>query len=210
MKFLMHLNLKGIKHSMEYSELELYQDKFIVVECMTDLIEMYQMKTFYYQKIPGIRDFRYSMSQEKSFLYYENKSVVSFSEYLQGCPTVDEVYRILEQINLIIGSSYNYLLYPENFCLHPSWIRINKEEKELKIELFYIPFKEGCNTQYRSYIKQLVSCISKVFNELNDMEGFYYFVRLLDEFKDESFHVDIMEHLDYFLSGKEKKETHPL
>ena len=190
---------------LEYSELELYQDKFIVVECLTDLIEMYQMKTFYYQKIVGIRDFRYSMSQEKSFLYYENKSVISLSEYLQGCPKVEDIYRVLEQIKLIIASSYNYLLYPKNFCLHPSWIKVDQSEEELKVELFYIPFKEGCNVQYSSYIKQLVSCISKVFNELNDMEGFYYFVRLLDEFKDDEFEVDILAHLDHFLNGQEKK-----
>lgn len=192
---------------MEFSELELYQDKFIVVECLTDIIEMYQMKTFYYQKIAGVRDFRYSMSQEKSYLYYENKSVLSLSEYLQKSPTIEDIYRILEQINLIIGNSYNYLLYPENFCLHPSWIKIDKSKEELKVELFYIPFKKDCNSKYGNYVKQLVSVISKVFNELNDMEGFYYFVRLLDEFKDEAFKVDIKKHLDYFLKGKEKKEV---
>jgi len=193
-----------------YSELELYQDKFIVVECLTESIEMYQMKTFYYQKIPGVRDFRYSMSQEKSYLYYENKSVLSLSEFLLKKPTVEEIYRILEQINLIIGGSYNYLLYSENFCLHPSWIKIDQINEELKVELFYIPFKKERNSQYGSYVKQLVSCISKVFNELNDMEGFYYFVRLLDEFKDDKFEINIKEHLDYFLNRKEKKKVNLL
>lgn len=191
---------------MDYSELELYQDKFIVVECLTENIEMYQMKTFYYQKIPGVRDFRYSMSQEKSYLYYENKTVVSLSEFLQQKPNVTDIYRVLEQIKLIVSHCYDYLLYPNNFCLHPSWIKIDQSEEELSIELFYIPFKEGCNQQYNDYAKQFVSCISKVFNELNDMEGFYYFVRLLDEFKDEEFELDLTKHLEYFLEDKEKKK----
>jgi len=191
---------------IEYSELELYKDKFIVVECLTEKIEMYQMKTFYYQKIPGIRDFRYSMSQEKSFLYYENESILSLTEFLKRQVSVTDVYRILEQIKLIIEDSYNYLLYPENFCLHPSWIKIDKSENKLKVEMFYIPFKENCNSQYEHYIKQFVTCISKAFNELNDMEGFYYFVRLLDEFKDENFKINIKEHLDYFLKGVNNKK----
>jgi hypothetical protein len=190
---------------MEFKEMELYHDKFVIVESLSQVIEMYQVKTFYYQLIPGIRRFRFSMSQDKSYLYYENKNVVSLTEYLLQGSNVNEVYRILEQVLLILEDCHNYLLYPENFCLHPSWIKIDKCKEELKVELLYLPFKPGTNDKYKEYLEQFVRSISKVFNELNEMEGFYYFIRLLEEFRENSTDIDINGHLTDFLKGKENR-----
>ncbi len=192
---------------MEHKELELYKDKFIVFECLNDIVEMYQVKTFYYQRISGVRAFRYSMSQNKSFLYYDNKSENSLTEAANIGISLNDIYRLLEQVKLIIEDCHNYLLYPDNFCLHPSFIQVNREEKELKVELLYLPFKEKANDKYKKYMIQFISMISKLFNELNDMEGFYYFVRLIETLKEESEEFDICKNIELFIGHGNKKKS---
>lgn len=188
---------------MDVSEMEIYRDKFIVMECLSSSIEMYQVKTFYYQSIVGHRKFRFSMSQNKSYLYYDNKGIVSLNDFLQQKYTSNDLYRVLNQIHLILLESSNYLLYLTNYCLQPNWISIVQLENDLKVELLYLPFKENVNMKYMEHCECFVRTMSKAFNEVNDMEGFYYFIRLLDEFKDKDYTFELLQHLDYFLKRME-------
>jgi len=185
---------------MIISQMELYKDNFIIIETEIESMERYQIKSFYYQTISGIIPFRYSMSRQKSYMFMNNRLDLSLTNWMRKGLSKDEIYRILAQISLIIDDGKNYLLYEENFYLNPNWIFINKEADEIRVELAYIPFKKDCNEDYKLYEEQFVRCISKFFNEINEMEGFYYFVRLMDDIKDEVSEFTIRQHIEMFLN----------
>jgi len=179
--------------------LEIYRDKFEVLECQTDDIEMYQIKMFYYQTVPGLQSFRFSMSQNKSYLYYKNNNSLSLSQTIVQGITMKEVYRILEQIKGIFELSQQYLLYTENIQLNPNLIKISREKAELSVECMYIPLKKLKEKGYREDYEQVVGILARVLNELNHMEGYYYFSRVYQDIKEGKDVLGFYKHLEYFL-----------
>ncbi len=166
----------GIDSSM----LEIQNDQFLILECETKNIEMYQMKIFYYRTIAGIKSFRFSMTEKKSYLYYPDKNKCSLNELAQQQLSCQELLRILEQIRLILIESKNNLLYDNNFSLRPEWIYIDKQGEQIKVELVYLPLKSKVQTGLKENYISFIRFVAKLFNEMNAMEYFYYFKRLDD------------------------------
>jgi len=187
--------------------LEIYRDKFEVLECQTEDIEMYQIKMFYYQSVPGLQSFRFSMSQNKSYLYYKNNNFLSLSQLIIQGVTLKEVYRILEQIKGIFDLSQKYLLYSENIQLNPSLIKISKEKTELSVECMYIPLKKQKQKKNNEDYEQLIGVLARVLNELNHMEGYYYFSRVYQDIKDGNDGLGFYKHLEYFLQMNRNKNV---
>ncbi len=188
---------------MKISEMDLFGERFVVIECELKNVEIYQVKTFYYQRMTGIRPFRFSMSQDNCFFYFENSTDKTLAEVLQTGVTLNELHSMLNQMSLIFRESRDYLLYSDNFILDPRWIKVNTVSDSLRINLLYLPLKQGKAERFKSSLELLISILLKAFNELNDMEGFYYFIRLQDELQNSIEYFDIWYHLDTFLNGKE-------
>ena len=74
---------------------------FLVLEVDTKDLEGYQLKTLYYQQIIGIREFRHSISGNKSLLFYPNQNRTSLGDLLKKGLT--QKYVVLFQcLNLIM------------------------------------------------------------------------------------------------------------
>ena len=165
--------------------LEIRDDQFLILECETRCIEMYQMKIFYYRNITGIKPFRFSMTEKRSYLYYPDKNKSTFVDFVEKKLIAKDLFCILEQIYLIICESKNNLLYETNFSLRPDWIYIDKEAEQMKVELIYLPLKKDNNTDFKDNYKRFIQFIAKLFNELNEMEYFYFFKRLEENVQEE-------------------------
>lgn len=186
--------------------LEIFQDKYTVIECKTEDIEMYQVKMFYYQSIPGLLPFRFSMSQNKSYLYYKNDQCFSLSDIFTYGFDKNDILRILEQLKVIYDLCRSYLLYEENIQIRPNRIKIKKEDNELNIQCMYIPLKRSNQTpeHHKSYnedYKQLISILAKMCNSLDYMEGYYYFTRLYQDLIEEKEETHLYKHFTCFLSA---------
>lgn len=188
-------------------DLDIYNKKFIVLQFETSYIEMYQVKTFYYQSIQGIREFRYSMSQQKSFLYYPNGSATNLEQVLKEGLTRYELYRVLEQIKNIIENAVSYLLNHWSFVMNSQWVMVNKDEGSLRIELLYVPIKKldedfGFIKQKKQYEKRFLQQVATAFNQIDDMDGYYYFMRSLEP---ENEVLDVYQCITVFLDRKESQ-----
>ncbi len=184
------------------SMLEIRDDQFLILECETESIEMYQMKIFYYRTIAGIKAFRFSMTEKRSYLYYPEKNKTSLVDLVEQNLSNKELLRILEQIRLIIRESKNNLLYERNFALRPEWIYIDKCMDQMKVELVYMPLKQGQKPILEENYRSFVRFISKLFNEWNEMEYFYYFKRLDEEKYDDQSMEELLKVLEQL--SKEK------
>jgi tRNA/tmRNA/rRNA uracil-C5-methylase (TrmA/RlmC/RlmD family) len=182
--------------------LEIRDDQFLILECETESIEMYQMKIFYYRTIAGIKAFRFSMTEKRSYLYYPEKNKTSLVDLVEQNLSNKELLRILEQIRLIIRESKNNLLYERNFALRPEWIYIDKCMDQMKVELVYMPLKQGQKPILEENYRSFVRFISKLFNEWNEMEYFYYFKRLDEEKYDDQSMEELLKVLEQL--SKEK------
>lgn len=163
------------------SMLEIRDDQFLILECETENIEMYQMKIFYYRTIAGIKPFRFSMTEKRSYLYYPGKNKMSLVDLAEQNLSNKDLLRALEQIRLIIRESKNNLLYERNFALRPEWIYIDKRADQMKVELIYMPLKQGQKPILEETYRSFIRFVAKLFNEWNEMEYFYYFKRLDEE-----------------------------
>jgi len=167
---------------------------------------MYQVKSFYYQSIHGIRPFRFSMSKEKSFFYYEHNKSTCLSS-LAAKLEVEDLYRIIEQVLLTIKTCDEYLLYAENFCLSPDMIQCQWQDHHLDVQLLYLPYRQGCHKEYRNYLILFVGFLSKEFNRLEHMEGFYYFVQYLEELKENTTKYSFVDHINIFFDSRQSGNT---
>lgn len=188
-------------------DLDIYNKKFIVLQFLSKYIEMYQVKTFYYQSIQGIREFRYSMSQQKSYLYYPNSRKRNLHDTLAEGLSRKELYRIIEQIKSIIDHGESYLLYTWAFILNSQWILVEKQEEFIRLELLYVPMKEieeaqSFMTQKVGYERSFLQQLATAFNQVNDMDAYYYFMRTLDTGKSR---IDIYQCIKTFLERKESQ-----
>jgi hypothetical protein len=186
---------------LNVKKLDLYDNKFIVVECQTEDIEMFQVKMFYYQEVPGLYPFRFSMSQHKSYMYYKYNHGLSFQEVVNQGITIKDFLLILEQLKTIIERSRSYLLYEENIQLSPEKIRIVRDQKSVKVECMYIPLKRKNYKLHNEESLCLVDRIAKTFSELDYLEGYYYFTRVHQDMKENRDHLGLYKHLNYFLTN---------
>ncbi len=171
---------------MKISELNVYGEAATVVELSHDEVELYQVKMFYYQSISGIRPFQYSMSQSTSYFYYQDKEgngIRKLSQWMESQGNVSDMVRIIEQMVLIIQESSAYLLYPLNFLPLEEEIIVDSSNQSLDIQMIYVPISDFSEQVYRNYLINFISRLSRFFNRMNHMEGFYYFVRVLEDLK---------------------------
>ncbi len=173
---------------MRISELNVYGEIARVIELSHEEVELYQVKMFYYQSISGIRPFQYSMSQVSSYIYYQKEQgegVLNLGQWMEKEGSVLNMIRIIEQIVLIIQESSTYLLYPRNFIPSQEEIMVDFNGESLNIQMMYIPICNFDEKDYLNYLIKFISHISRFFNRMNHMEGFYYFVRILEDLKEE-------------------------
>lgn len=172
-------------------KMDLYDKDFIVLEVDTKELETYQLKSLYYQQILGIREFRHSISGERSILFYPNQNRKNLADHLARGLTRKELQRLLEQILMIIQLGESYLLYPENISLDIHTILVEMKETH-RVELMYIPRKKG-SSSYNEGLDIFLQAIATAFHQCNDMDKSYYLARLLEDIKKESFPICIKE-----------------
>lgn len=191
--------------SLNEKRLEVYDNNFIVFECLTEEIEMFQVKMFYYQEVPGLYPFRYSMSQHKSFIYYKCEPILSLVERINQGISLQEFFVILKQLKAIFENSRQYLLYEENIQLSPEKIRITVHENTVSVECMYIPLKRKHQKSQCEEYSQLMLLLAKTFSEFDYLEGYYYFTRVLQDIKEGIDCMGFYKHLEYFLSSRKTK-----
>ena len=174
---------------MTIKELSTYAEKARVYELPLVQIEMFQVKMFYYQKMQGVRPFRFSMSSVTGYLYFQDakeKNQSTLQEFLDENSKVQDLLRILSQIKLIIDESSTFLLYPEMFIPDVNQIILSQNEDRLSVDLIYLPLQKDTDIQYKEFLITFITRVAKYYNQKNHMEGFYYFTRVLDELKRQS------------------------
>lgn len=160
-----------------------YQNGYLVFEESVQHIETYQMKSFYYQKIPGVREFRVSMASDRAYLYVPDVEETSFQKV---APTLskEELIRFIHGVCLILERMEDYLLYEEHCLLRPEWIQCDTTKGTLDIELLYLPLVQHAELEVTDDYtmerdkKPLLMLLAECFNRLNEMEGFYYFMQI--------------------------------
>ncbi len=165
-----------------------YQKGYLVFEEAVSQIETYQMKSFYYQKIPGVRDFRVSMTSDRAFLYVPDEQETSFQKVAYSL-SKDELIRFIHGMTLILERMEDYLLYEEHCLLRPEWIQCDMSKGTLDIEILYLPLlqegeeemSEECKVERDK--KPLLTLLAECFNRHNEMEGFYYFMQVKENLK---------------------------
>lgn len=170
---------------MTVKELTLYGEKAKVYEFPVEDIEFFQVKMFHYQNISGVRRFRFSMNKHTGYLYMDEldsvSEKVSLETFIEEGVSLGEMNRVLEQIRLIISESIGYLLYTENFLPDMQSIYISRQEDRLSGELLYLPVKRGTDIAYKEKLIQFMTRLTRFFSEKDDMDGFYFFARVLDD-----------------------------
>lgn len=191
--------------SLNENSLDLYNERFIVFEGMTKDIEMYQVKMFYYQTIPGLMPFRFSMSQNKSYLYFKKEDYIDFTDLKVSNLNANDLLRILEQIKSIYDMCLSYLLYEENIQIKPNRIKIIKSRNELIVNCMYLPIKKTCTNVDFEDFAQFTCLLSKMFNAVDYMEGYYYFTRLYQDICEGRETLGLYKHLCLFLENNRVK-----
>lgn len=181
-------------------KMDIYGKDFLVLEIDTKELETYQLKSLYYQQIVGIREFRHSISGDKSLLFYPNQNRTSLSDLIKKGVTNKELHRLLEQVLMIIKLSESYLLYPENISLDMDTIKV-QHDQELRVELLYIPRKRG-TILYNEGLNTFLQVIATAFHQCNDIEKSYYLSRLAEDMKKECFQICIKEILSNLIQQK--------
>ena len=71
-------------------------------------------------------------------------------------------------------------------------------EKELRVELVYVPKKKG-HCSYNEGLETFLQVIATAFHQCNDIEKSYYLSRLVEDMKKESNKVCIKEILGHLI-----------
>lgn len=200
-KELTYIDEKINSNVLNENSLELLNERFTVFECRTEVIEMYQVKMFYYQTVPGLIPFRFSMSQKKSYFYFKKDGYINLTDLQVTNLEVKDIIRILEQIKLVYDMCNNYLLYEENILIKPSRIKVQKNKNEMTVNCMYLPFKKACFSEDKSDFAQFANVLSKMFNAVDYMDGYYYFTRLYQDICEGTENIGIHKHLILFLEN---------
>ncbi len=160
---------------------EIQDGEFLILECPTNEVEMYQMKLFYYRQIEGIKTFRFSMTEERSYLYFPDKGGYTLREAVQEGMSIQELMSVLKRICTILMESKNNLLYEKNFSLRPEWIYIERHKEGVEVELVYLPLKAKVSETLEEAYKAFIQFMTNTLSDLHEIELFYYFKRLEEE-----------------------------
>lgn len=168
---------------MKREYLEIEGTMYYRIEVDVDCIENYQIKSFYYQRIPGVRSFQYCISGKKGIIYYPEKKEMSLKEYIKANGiNKKSIHKILKAIAITMEEGSNFLLYNECFLLDENLIQVKETEgRELILKLLYVPLVKEEVKQLKEQEEAFLTFLIWLCKVGKDMEGFYLFTRCKED-----------------------------
>lgn len=158
-------------------------------EFNVEQVENYQIQMMINNRIAGLMPVTVSWLDQRCRFRYRSvgESLEKWAVHVSESVFEAQLSQLVQKIN----QGQNYLLLPANYVMSPEQIYIQDD----KIQLIYLPLIARSEEEWHRQNTDFLEFICRYYQTTQNSSYFYYFVRLLNDYKTKEISGQIVEYI---------------